>query len=129
VTVIALEQPGDSDFDRFIRFARQRSGPQILCAVVCEAAPLEEGYGISLSPVTCIDLPVERVTKFRDVVAAGGAIGDWDVMCVTVLANEAGVMPTAIETNKRLDVMLALIRQGMADRMVIFASNEDYLTL
>lgn len=128
-TISAVNQ-SDSDFDRFLDYAGQKSELQCLCAVVCEAAFLEAGDGISLSPVTCIDKPMHQITCYQDVINAGGLLGqDWDVMCVTVLSSQGDVMPTAIETNKRLDVMLELIRQGRADQLVIFARNEEHIRL
>ena len=54
---------------------------------------------------------------------------DWDLMCITMLLGENGSIATAIETNKRLDVMLELIRQGQADKMVIFARDEEHVRL
>lgn len=130
MSAIPVASREQTDFDRFMDYARKQQGGQVLCAAACEAAPLEEGFGISLSPVTCIDLPLHRTERFRDLVNAGGLAGhDWDVMCVTVLTGQDGALPTAIEVNQRQDVMLALIQQGRADRMVIFASNEEFLKL
>lgn len=126
--IVASRQ--ESDFDRFVEYAQTKRGAQVICAVACEAAPLEEGFGISLRPITCIDLPLQRIERFRDLVNAGGLAGqDWDAMCITVLEADGGSSPKAIDINLRQDVMLSLIQQGRADRMVIFASNEEYLKL
>lgn len=127
---VSVVNDSATDFERFLSFARQRENPQCLCAVVCEAALLEEGEGISLKPVTCIDLPLNKITSFQDVINAGGLLGhDWEVMCITMLEGIGGNIATAIETNKRLDVMLEFLRQGKADKMVIFDRNQQHIRL
>lgn len=127
---ISVIDESRTDFDNFLSYGKQREEPQSICAVICEAAFLEEGEGISLSPVTCVDQPLHKVSKFQDLVNAGGLMGqDWDVMCITMLLGKDGNIPTAIETNKRLDVMLDLIRMGQADKMVIFAKDEEHLRI
>ena len=119
-----------TDFERFLAYAREKGEPQCLCAVVCQAEIMEEGDGISLMPVTCIDKPLHRIQCYRDVVDAGGLTGhDWEVMCITMLEGENGSIATAMATNKRLDVMLEFIRQGQATRMLIFDRNEQYIKL
>ncbi|MBR9913119.1 MAG: hypothetical protein GYB33_22495 [Gammaproteobacteria bacterium] len=120
----------ETDFDRFITYAGERQGPQVLCAVVCAAAMLEEGEGISLSPVTCIDLPLHKIKGYQDVINAGGLLGhDWEVMCITMLDGQDGNIANAIDTNKRLDLMLGLIKQGRADRMLMFDRSEQHIRL
>lgn len=125
-----LNKETETDFERFLAFARNRQNPQCLCAVVCEAALLDEGEGISLNPVTCIDLPLHKINGFHDVVNAGGLVGhDWELMCISMLEGPDGNIATAIETNRRLDVMLAYIRQGRADKMVLFDRNQQHIRL
>ena len=127
---LSVVDDSGTDFERFLSFARKKGNAQCLCAVVCEAALLEEGEGISLKPVTCIDLPLSKISGFQDVVNAGGLLGhDWEVMCISMLEGIGGNIATAIETNKRLDVMLEFLRQGQADRMVIFDRNQQHIRL
>ena len=127
---ISVVDEARTDFDNFLSYGKQREEPQTICAVVCEAAFMEEGEGLSLSPVTCVDKPLQKINNFQDLVNAGGRMGqDWDMMCITMLLGENGSIATAIETNKRLDVMLELIRQGQADKMVIFARDEEHVRL
>lgn len=127
---IAAVNDSDTDFERFLDFARQKGSAQCLCAVVCEAEILEDAGGISLMPVTCIDKALEHITNYQDVINAGGLIGqDWEVMCITMLEGESGNVPTAIETNKRLDIMLEFIRQGKANKLVIFDRNQQFIKL
>jgi hypothetical protein len=46
-----------------------------------------------------------------------------------MLEGIGGNIATAIETNKRLDVMLEFLRQGKADKMVIFDRNQQHIRL
>lgn len=127
---IAAVNDSDTDFERFLRYAKSKGSAQSLCAVVCEAEILEDAGGISLMPVTCIDKLLAQINSFQDVVNAGGLIGhDWEVMCITMLESEGDLVPTAIETNKRLDVMLEFIRQGKANKFVIFDRNQQFIKL
>lgn len=127
---IAAVNDSDTDFERFLEFAKSKGGAQCLCAVICEAEILEDAGGISLSPVTCIDKVLEQISSFQDLINAGSLIGhDWEVMCITMLESESGQVPTAIETNKRLDVMLEFIRQGKANKLVIFDRNQQFIKL
>ena len=128
-TISAVDESG-TDFERFLSFARKKEGVHCLCAVVCEAQILEDEDGISLMPVTCIDKPLQNINSYQDVINAGGLIGhDWEMMCITMLEGENGHIATAIETNKRLDVMLEFIRQGKANKMLIFDRNQQHIKL
>ena len=85
---------------------------------------------VSLMPVTCVDRPSEEIKSFNDIVLSGGLSDkEWDVVCITVLLGANGTIPTAIETNKRLDVMLELIRQGATDKLVVFDNNLHHIQL
>lgn len=127
---ISVVEDSKTDFQRFLEYARKKEVPQVLCSIVCEAALLEEGEGISLMPVTTVDLPLQKICGYQDVLNAAGLIGqDWELMCITMLEDPDGNMPSAIDTNKRLDVMLALIRQGRADKMVMFDRSQQFIKL
>lgn len=121
-----------SDFDSFLSIAHQKQLPQRLCVVVCQSS-LKGNSGdqrISLMPVTCVDRPCEKINSFNDIIMSGGLSDkEWDVVCITVLLGANDTMATAIETNKRLDVMLELIRQGATDKLVVFDSNARHIKL
>jgi len=122
----------NKDFQSFLEFASKKEGSQCLCAVFCRATvdDIDRLYtsGKSLMPVMCVDKSLHRLKQFKDLTSDSSLIGiDWELLCVSVLVGKDGMMPTAIETNKRLDIMLELIRRGDTSKLVIFDREGNHV--
>jgi hypothetical protein len=122
------------DFQSFLDYASKKEGSQCLCAVFCHSAAdeIDRLYtsGKDIMPVMCVDKSLHRLTQFKDLTSDPSLIGiGWDLVCISVLIGRDGMMPTAIETNKRLDVMLELIRRGNTSKLVMFDREGRHVKL
>lgn len=129
-----MTEEKNQDFQSFLEYASKKEGSQCLCAVFCHSAAddIDRLYtsGKSLMPVMCVDKSLHRLGQFKDLASDSSLVGiGWDVVCISVLVGRNGMMPTAIETNKRLDVMLELIRRGDTGKLVMFDREGRHVKL
>ena len=117
-----------NNFGHFIRYANEKNQPQQLCMVFCRSSLQDEDYRpdrpITLKPLMCLDRSPRHLDSFEALCGDATLAGiEWDVLCMTAVLGQAGVMPTAINIHKRFDLMIGLISQGKTDKLVMFDRN------
>lgn len=82
----------------------------------------------TLVPVMCVDKQVGELDTFAHLVEESQAMGQrWDVMLISTLSGQDGVLPDPQRTEAALNMMLGQIQQGQMERMLAFDRSGDLL--
>ena len=78
-----------------------------------EAERFNSGQGGALSPIMCVDKPLDELTNFSDLVEESKNMGqDWQLVLVACLSGMGGLMPTSTETDLQLKMMVQRVENG-----------------
>jgi hypothetical protein len=118
-------------FGELLAAARAQSQPQrILFAFARAEAPDEQGRGVSLQPVMCVDKTPDELGSFADLVAESRHTGaDWDVVFVTTMSGSGGKAPTTAAAEAPLNMMVTYIHTGQVERFLAFDKSGELLAI
>jgi len=78
-----------------------------------ESERFHSGKGGALSPIMCVDKPLDDLTNFSDLVEESKNMGqDWQLVLVACLSGMGGLMPTSTETDLQLKMMVQRVENG-----------------
>lgn len=90
-----------------------------------EAVCFHSGQGGALSPIMCVDKPLDDLTSFSDLVEESKNMDqDWQLILVACLSGMGGLMPTSTETDLQLKMMVQRVENG-GDLSRYLAFNRD----
>lgn len=124
-----------------IEAANTQSEPQRFLFVFCraelpeDASPEEQsrfgrGEGGALSPIICVDKPLQEVRQFESLVEESRATGqDWDVVFVAAMSGRGGQAPTTDEAQQPLTMMVETIRLGNVGNYLAFSRGGELLAI
>jgi hypothetical protein len=117
-------------FEELLIAAAVQSQPQRLLMTFA-VAEQEEGASTgrtTLVPVMCVDKQVGELDTFDNLAEEAGRMGQpWDVVLVTTLSGQGGVLPDHKQTDAALNKMLSAIQNGQMDRLLAFDRSGDLL--
>ncbi|MFC0170466.1 hypothetical protein ACFFKC_20550 [Pseudoduganella danionis] len=122
-----------NSFEDLIMAAAMQAQPQrlLIAFAVAEAEPDPEPGAAgrtTLVPVMCVDKQVGELDTYANLVEEAQAMGQhWDVMLISTLSGQNGVLPDPQRTDAALNQMLGHIQQGQMDRMLAFDRSGDML--
>ncbi|MYN45657.1 hypothetical protein GTP23_11415 [Pseudoduganella sp. FT93W] len=122
-----------NSFEDLIMAAAMQTQPQrlLIAFAVAEAEPDSEPGAAgrtTLVPVMCVDKQVGELDTYANLVEEAQAMGQhWDVMLISTLSGQNGVLPDPQRTDAALNQMLGHIQQGQMDRMLAFDRSGDML--
>ncbi|MEQ5833710.1 ribonucleotide reductase subunit alpha [Marinobacter sp. NFXS9] len=99
-------------------------------ASVEEQRRFDRGEGGTLSPVICVDKPLQDVRHFEALVEESRATGqDWDVVFVAAMSGRGGQAPTTDEAQQPLTMMVETIRLGNVGNYLAFSREGELLAI
>ena len=117
-------------FEELLIAAAVQPQPQRLLMTFAVAEPEEnaaEGR-TTLVPVMCVDKQVGELDTFDNLVEEAGRMGKpWDVVLMTTLSGQGGVLPDHRQTDAALDKMLTAIQNGRMERLLAFDRGGELL--
>jgi len=82
----------------------------------------------TLVPVMCVDKQVGELDTFGNLAEEAQHMGQpWDVVLITTLSGQSGLLPDAARTDAALNQMLLHIQQGKLERMLAFDRSGDLM--
>lgn len=122
-----------NSFEDLILAAAMQAQPQrlLIAFAIAEAepdpAPGKAGR-TTLVPVMCVDKQVGELDTYANLVAEAQTMGQpWDVMLISTLSGQNGVLPDPQRTDAAFNQMLGHIQQGQMERMLAFDRSGDLL--
>ena len=95
-----------------------------------EKQRFESGEGGALTPVVCVDKPVDEARSFDSLVEESQSTGHhWDVVFVAALSGRAGQSPTADEAQQPMQMMVETIRLGKVANYLPFSRTGELLMI
>ncbi|TBW55715.1 ribonucleotide reductase subunit alpha [Marinobacter halodurans] len=95
-----------------------------------EQSRFDRGEGGTLSPVICVDKPLQGVRRFEALVEESRATGqEWDVVFVAAMSGRGGQAPTADEAQQPLTMMVETIRLGNVGNYLAFSREGELLAI
>ncbi|PHS27132.1 MAG: ribonucleotide reductase subunit alpha [Methylophaga sp.] len=94
-----------------------------------EAERFNAGKGGVLSPLMCVDKPLDDLTNFVDLVKESENMEqEWQMVLVACLSGIGSMMPSAEETDLQLKMMVQMVENGgNLSRYLAFDRNGDLL--
>ena len=129
------------NFADLLTIARAQTKPQRLLFVFThagadtqytdsQAAQFKRGEGGFLTPIMCVDKPLDELTNFAALVEESKKTDqEWTLVFVACLEGSNNTMPTSIDANKPLDAMIAAINNGMISQYLAFNKAGELLSL
>ena len=78
-----------------------------------EAERFSAGKGGVLSPIMCVDKPLDELTDFAALVKESeGMEQEWQMVLVACLSGVGNMMPAATETDMQLKQMVQMVENG-----------------
>ncbi len=120
-------------FEDLLMAAAMQTVPQRLLIAFAQAeAEPDAAPGATprstLVPVMCVDKQVGELYTFAHLVEEAQGMGQhWDVMLISTLSGQNGVLPDPQRTEAALNLMLGQIQQGQMERMLAFDRSGDLL--
>ena len=117
-------------FEELLIAAAVQPQPQRLLMTFAVAEPEENGAPgrATLVPVMCVDKQVGELDTFANLAEEAGHMGQpWDVLLVTTLSGQGGLLPDHKQTDAALNKMLSAIKNGQMDRLLAFDRSGDLL--
>jgi len=117
-------------FEELVLAAAMQQQPQrlLLTFALAEAEPEATGGRTTLVPVMCVDKQVGELDTFANLAEEAQKMGqEWDVLLVTSLSGQNGVLPDHKQTDDALREMVQIVRQGRMERLLAFDRSGDLL--
>jgi hypothetical protein len=117
-------------FEELLIAAAVQPQPQrlLMTFALAEAEPQASAGRTTLVPVMCVDKQVGELDTFANLAEEAENMGqEWDVLLVTSLSGQNGVLPDHQQTDDALREMVQIIRQGQMERMLAFDRSGDLL--
>jgi hypothetical protein len=117
-------------FEELLIAAAVQPQPQrlLMTFALAEAEPEATAGRTTLVPVMCVDKQVGELDTFANLAEEAHNMGqEWDVLLVTSLSGQNGVLPDHKQTDDALREMVQIIRQGQMERMLAFDRSGDLL--
>lgn len=130
-----------ASFTDLIKAARAQPQPQRLLfafaraelpdgAGSAEQAAFAERRGGALAPVMCVDKRTDEISSFGALLEESRHTGaDWDIVFVTTLSGQGGVVPTPAAAEAPLNLMVTCIHAGDLARFLAFGKDGELLHL
>lgn len=95
-----------------------------------QKARFERGEGGALSPVICVDKPLQEARRFDQLAEESRATGQaWDVVFVAALSGRGGQAPSSDEAQQPLQMMVETLRLGNVGNYLAFSRDGNLLTV
>lgn len=129
------------NYSDLIGAAEAQAEPQRLLFVFCRAelpedasaeekTRFERGEGGALTPVICVDKPVDEVRHFGGLAEESRATGqDWDMVFVAAMSGRGGQAPSTDEAQQPLTMMVETIRLGNVKNYLPFSRSGELLAI
>lgn len=86
-----------------------------------EAQRFHAGQGGALNPVMYVDKTLEELSNFSDLVTESRQMGQrWQIVFVAALAGRNGVLPSSIEAQEALEMMVKSVQQGTVSNFLAY---------
>jgi hypothetical protein len=128
-----------SSFKDLLSAAREQQEPQRLLFMFAKAEfpagkslaqkPTNENqHGGELRAVMCVDKLPEELSDFEHLVAESKHTGkDWDVVFVTSMSGQGGLVPNSDAASRPLDMMVESLRNGNIGNYLAFNQAGEFL--
>lgn len=119
-----------ANFEQLLIAAAVQPQPQrlLMTFALAEAEPEATAGRTTLVPVMCVDKQVGELDTFANLAEEAEKMGqEWDVLLVTSLSGQNGVLPNPQQTDDALREMVQIVRQGQMDRLLAFDRSGDLL--
>lgn len=78
-----------------------------------EEQRFQSGRGGALQPIMCVDKPLDELSNFTDLVKESENMGqDWQIVLVACLSGVGNAMPTAVEIELQLKMIVQRVENG-----------------
>lgn len=86
-----------------------------------EAERFHAGQGGALNPIMYVDKTLEELSNFKNLVAESKHMGQpWKIVFIAALAGRNGVLPSSIEAQDALEMMVKAVQQGAISNFLAY---------